>query len=68
MANDPPLPRARFSTLLALVQRLTSELRDEREVVERALELVGSGRVVLTGSFRGCRLEGAPGREDRPDV
>lgn len=60
MELDPAAPQSRYSTLLELVQRLTSELRDEREVVERVVELVSSGRVVLTGSFRGCRLEIAP--------
>jgi hypothetical protein len=51
--DQPPV----YSTLLALVQSLQDENRSEEEVVETALELVNSGRVVLTGNFKGCRLE-----------
>ena len=46
-----------FSTLLGLVQSLQDEASCEEDVVETALELVNSGRVVLTGNFKGCRLE-----------
>ena len=46
-----------YSTLLALVQSLQDEVRSEDEVVETAIERVNSGRVVLTGNFKGCRLE-----------
>jgi len=45
------------TTMLALVQSLTHESRSEDEIVAMALDLVNTGRVVLTGSFRGCRLE-----------
>ncbi len=45
------------TTLLALVQRLGREGLSEEEVVARARELVNSGRAVLTGNFRGCRLD-----------
>ena len=51
--DHPPI----YSTLLGLVQSLQDEAGSEDEVVEIALELVNSGRVVLTGNFRGCRLE-----------
>jgi len=51
--DHPPV----YSTLLALVQSLQDEHRSEEEVVDTALELVNSGRVVLTGNFKGCRLE-----------
>ena len=46
-----------YSTLLSLVQSLQDEVRSEEEVVEAAIELVNGGRVVLTGNFKGCRLE-----------
>ena len=51
--DHPPV----YSTLLGLVQSLQDEARSEQEVVDSALELVNSGRVVLTGNFSGCRLE-----------
>jgi hypothetical protein len=51
--DHPPV----YSTLLALVQALQDKNRSEDEVVETALELVNGGRVVLTGNFKGCRLE-----------
>ena len=46
-----------FSTLLSLVQSLQDETRSEEEVVDTAIDLVNCGRVVLTGNFKGCRLE-----------
>ena len=45
------------STLLSLVQSLKGSASSEDEVVESAMQLVNSGRVVLTGNFKGCRLE-----------
>ena len=45
------------STLLSLVQSLQELTNFEDEVVESARELVNSGRVILTGNFKGCRLE-----------
>ena len=55
LAATPETPV--FSTLLDLVCRLGDEIEDESAVVERAAELVNSGAAVLTGNFRGCRLE-----------
>ena len=52
-ASQPPV----HSTLLALVQSLQDEGGSEEEVVETAMELVNCGRVVLTGNFKGRRLE-----------
>ena len=46
-----------FSTMLELVSRLSDEIDDEGAVVELAAELVNSGRAILTGNFRGCRIE-----------
>jgi hypothetical protein len=46
------------STLLSLVLQLQRNLTlSEDEVIRRAMRLVNSGRVVLTGSFAGQRLE-----------
>ena len=45
------------STLLSLVQSLQESTSSEDEVVENARELENSGRVILTGNFKGCRLE-----------
>jgi hypothetical protein len=50
-----PEPRPVHSTLLALVESLGD--RDEATVIAAAAHLVNSGRVVLTGNFRGQRLE-----------
>ena len=55
--SDPPL--AVYSTLLALVQSLQDAAKSEDELVDTVAELVNSGRVVLTGNFKGCRLEPA---------
>jgi hypothetical protein len=45
------------TTLLALVQQLGRRGgRSEEQVVAAALELVRSGRVVLTGNFAGAAL------------
>ena len=54
---DPLL--AVYSTLLSLVHSLQDATDSEDELVETAAELVNSGRVVLTGNFKGCRLEPA---------
>ena len=45
------------TTLLGLVQKLIRQTDSDREVVAIASRLVRSGRVVLTGSFRGERLD-----------
>jgi hypothetical protein len=47
----------RYSTLLMLVQSLCDATDSEQEIVRSAAELVNSGRVVLTGNFKGHRLE-----------
>ena len=44
------------STLLELVCALGEVIDGEDRVAEIARELVNSGRVVLTGNFRGRRL------------
>jgi hypothetical protein len=49
-------PEWTCSTLLALVQSLSDRSDSPEAVVEAAIELVNSGRVVLTGNFKGCRL------------
>jgi hypothetical protein len=45
------------TTLLGLVQRLVRQTESEREIVTTAQRLVRSGRVELTGSFRGERFD-----------
>ena len=52
-SDHPPV----YSTLLALVQLLQESTSSEDEVVENAMDLVNRGRVILTGNFKGCRLE-----------
>ena len=47
------------STLLSLVRSLL-EGRSDEAVVRTAIDLVASGRVVLTGIFRGSTLELEP--------
>jgi hypothetical protein len=47
----------RRSTLLALVWELQNDTNSADEVAVTAAQLVNDGRVVLTGNFRGCRLE-----------
>ena len=58
--NYSPLQRraiSRRSTLLDLVLQLQRDLTlSDEEVVGRAVRLVNSGRVVLTGNFAGQRL------------
>ena len=56
-SDQPPV----YSTLLELVQSLVDANASEDEVVDTATELVNSGRVVLIGTFKGCRL----GRQGR---
>ena len=51
----PPCVSRRM-TLLELVQSLAKEGRSEQEIVARALALVESGQVTLTGNFRGVPL------------
>ena len=55
--RTPNDPAPVYSTLLSLVQSLQDDGRSEDDAVETALQLVNSGRVVLTGNFKGCRLE-----------
>ena len=43
-------------TLLDLVTCITEVTRDDREVVATVVALVNSGRVRLTGNFRGARI------------
>jgi hypothetical protein len=44
------------TTLLDLVQAVSEDTEDDREVVAIVLRLLRSGRVRLTGSFRGYRF------------
>ena len=44
------------ATMLDLVTCITEVARDDREVVATVVALVNSGRVRLTGSFRGARI------------
>jgi hypothetical protein len=53
------------STLLDLVQSLLDG-RSEEEVVRTAIDLVNSGRVVLTGIFRGSTFEPETGPRRPP--
>jgi hypothetical protein len=44
------------TTMLDLVTCISEVVRDDREVVATVVALVNSGRVRLTGSFRGARI------------
>jgi hypothetical protein len=44
------------ATMLDLVTCITEVARDDREVVATVVALVNSGRVRLTGNFRGARI------------
>ena len=44
------------ATMLELVTCITEVARDDREVVATVVALVNSGRVRLTGNFRGARI------------
>jgi hypothetical protein len=44
------------TTMLDLVSCISEVTRDDREVVATVVALVNSGRVRLTGSFRGARI------------
>jgi len=44
------------TTMLDLVSCISEVARDDREVVATVVALVNSGRVRLTGSFRGARI------------
>jgi len=44
------------TTLLDLVTCIGEVTRDDREVVATVVALVNSGRVRLTGNFRGARI------------
>ena len=46
------------TTLLELVQALVRTTNDEREIVATVRHLLRTGRVRLTGNFRGRRLDG----------
>ena len=53
----PGSSRVLATTLLSLVQALLHQGLSEEELVRRVLADVSSGRTVLIGNFRGCRLE-----------
>lgn len=53
-AETPPAPLQ--TTLLDLVVRLGETTESEEETVLAALALLDSGRVQLTGNFRGQRI------------
>lgn len=55
VASQPTRPV--HTTLLALVTSLEQVADDEIAVVEAVQTLTRSGRVVLTGNFRGCSLD-----------
>jgi hypothetical protein len=42
------------TTLLELVRAVSEVTEDDREVVATVLQMLRSGRVRLSGSFRGC--------------
>jgi hypothetical protein len=44
------------TTLLDLVQAVSQETEDEREIVATVLHLLRTGRARLTGNFRGFRF------------
>jgi hypothetical protein len=44
------------TTLLDLVTCITEVTEDDREVVATVVALVNTGRVRLTGNFRGARI------------
>jgi hypothetical protein len=44
------------TTMLELVSCISEVTRDDREVVATVVALVNSGRVRLTGNFRGARI------------
>jgi len=44
------------TTMLDLVSCISEVTRDDREVVATVVALVNSGRVRLTGNFRGARI------------
>jgi hypothetical protein len=54
MAKEATMTTA--TTLLDLVTCITEVTRDDREVVATVVALVNSGRVRLTGNFRGARI------------
>jgi len=47
------------TTLLELVQAIAQCTNDEREIIATVRHLLRSGRVRLTGNFRGRRLDAA---------
>ena len=53
-------PRAVHTTLLDLVTGLARQDLSKSAIVTAALESVESGRVMLTGNFRGCPLRRLP--------
>jgi hypothetical protein len=55
---------SRPSTMLDLVREVSKDHEDDREVVEKVLGMLRSGRVHLSGIFRGTRFEAnGQGRE-----
>ena len=55
--NDRAVPRR--NTLLDLLAIVNDQTDDDAEAVDRVVDLVNSGRVVLTGNFRGERFPAA---------
>jgi hypothetical protein len=62
VSREHPEQAPRRTTLLELVQSFTRQETPDAEVVATVLELVESGRVILTGNFRGLPLRD-PGTE-----
>ncbi len=54
-----PKPVTRETTLLDLVRAISAVTDDEREVVATVLYMLRTGRVRLTGNFRGSLLDDA---------
>ncbi len=53
---EPEKDRVVETTLLELVQTIGELTQDDREVVATVIEMLRSGRVRLTGNFRGQRI------------
>jgi hypothetical protein len=53
---DQEGPMTTDTTMLDLVTCISEVTRDDREVVATVVALVNSGRVRLTGNFRGARI------------
>lgn len=57
MAPRPRSPQPLPTTMLELVTRLTPLTADEDETARAVVALLDAGRVRLTGSFRGQRIQ-----------